>query len=53
MTTDTCYGCAHHQPAQNSPNPTQAWGKCLKTGRGRYGVARVCDDYEPKTKLET
>ncbi len=39
----TCFECDHFRPAVNSPNPTQAFGRCEKRGRGRYGVATACE----------
>jgi hypothetical protein len=39
----TCYECSHFRPAVNSPNPTQAFGRCEKRRRGRYGVATACE----------
>jgi len=40
----TCYECPDFRPGQNSPNPTQAWGYCIKFKRGRYGVAKPCHE---------
>jgi hypothetical protein len=39
----TCFECGHFRSAVNSPNPTQAFGRCEKRGRGRYGVATACE----------
>jgi hypothetical protein len=39
----TCYDCGHFHPAVSSPNPTQAWGSCQKSGKGRYGCAMACE----------
>jgi hypothetical protein len=50
-TDATCYECAHFNPARSSPNPTQAWGKCRKLEKGRYGVARACDAYQLAARL--
>ena len=41
--TSTCFGCFHFLPADNSPNPTQAWGHCDKRNKGRFGVAAACE----------
>lgn len=41
--TLTCYVCGHFRPAISSPNPLQAWGRCEKRKRGRYGVAKTCE----------
>jgi hypothetical protein len=38
----TCFECGHFRPAV-SPNPTQAFGRCEKRNRGRYGCATACD----------
>lgn len=34
----TCADCPHFEPYPG-PNPRQAWGKCLKKGKGRFGCA--------------
>ena len=39
----TCHECGHFRTADNSPNPTQAWGHCKKRDKGRYGVATACE----------
>ena len=39
--TFTCFSCSHFRPAV-SPNPTQAFGRCEKRKRGRFGVATAC-----------
>lgn len=39
----TCCECGHFRPAVNSPNPTQAWGRCRNRERGRYGAAMACE----------
>ncbi|MBU4232758.1 MAG: zinc-binding protein [Proteobacteria bacterium] len=39
--TFTCFSCSHFRPAV-SPNPTQAFGRCEKRRRGRFGVATAC-----------
>jgi hypothetical protein len=39
--TFTCFRCSHFRPAV-SPNPTQAFGRCKKGKRGRFGVATAC-----------
>ncbi len=38
----TCFECGYFRPADSSPNPTQAWGRCEKRKRGRFGVATAC-----------
>ena len=38
----TCYECGYYRPANNSLNPSQAWGYCEKRDKGRYGVATAC-----------
>lgn len=38
----TCADCAHFS-AYPGPNPKQAYGRCLKRNRGRYGCATPCD----------
>lgn len=43
--TLTCFECVHFHPAVKSPNPTQAWGHCQKRNKGRYGVAKTCEDF--------
>jgi len=40
----TCHDCGHFRPAV-SPNPTQAWGRCLDRNKGRYGCAMPCDRF--------
>ncbi|MBM4284358.1 MAG: hypothetical protein FJ128_03785 [Deltaproteobacteria bacterium] len=40
----TCHDCGHFRPAV-SPNPTQAWGRCLDRKKGRYGCALPCDRF--------
>jgi hypothetical protein len=40
----SCYECGHFLPA-NSPNPTEAWGRCSKQAGGRYGCALTCGDF--------
>ena len=37
----TCADCPHFE-AYPGPNPRQAWGKCRKRGRGRFGCATAC-----------
>lgn len=44
----TCFECAHFRPAEPSPNPTQAWGRCEKKNKGKFGVAKVCEGFKPK-----
>jgi len=39
--TFTCFNCSHFRPAV-SPNPIQAWGRCEKRKRGRFGCATAC-----------
>lgn len=38
----TCADCPHFE-ANHGPNPRQAWGQCLKRGKGRYGCATACE----------
>ena len=38
----TCADCPFFS-ASRGPNPQQAWGRCLKRGRGRYGCATACE----------
>jgi hypothetical protein len=38
----TCADCPRFS-ASLGPNPRQAWGRCLKRGRGRYGCATACE----------
>lgn len=37
----TCADCPHFS-AYPGLNPRQAWGRCLKRGRGRFGCATPC-----------
>jgi hypothetical protein len=39
----TCFECGYFRPAVSSPNPTQAWGRCEKRNKGRFGVATACE----------
>ncbi|MFA4901749.1 MAG: hypothetical protein WC600_03285 [Desulfobaccales bacterium] len=39
----TCFECDHFRPAVSSPNPTQAFGRCEKRKKGRYGCATACE----------
>jgi hypothetical protein len=39
----TCFECGFFRPAVNSPNPTQAFGRCQKREKGRYGCATACE----------
>ena len=38
----TCADCPFFS-ASCGPNPQQAWGRCLKRGRGRFGCATACE----------
>jgi hypothetical protein len=38
----TCFECKHFSPGQ-SPNPTEALGRCHKSGEGRFGCAMACE----------
>lgn len=38
----TCADCPHFE-ANQGPNPLQAWGRCLKRNKGRYGCATACE----------
>lgn len=50
---DICNNCGHFRPAAQSPDPAQAWGYCHHLGKGRYGMARVCDAFRDKsTKMQ-
>jgi hypothetical protein len=40
--TLTCFDCPHFE-IYPGPNPSQAWGKCLKKNKGRYGCATACE----------
>lgn len=39
----SCFECYFFDPADFSPNPTQAWGFCRNMKKGRYGIARACE----------
>jgi hypothetical protein len=39
----TCADCDHFNPSRG-PNPRQAWGRCGKRKRGRYGCATACEE---------
>lgn len=38
----TCFECPHFE-TYPGPNPRQAWGKCLKRKKGRFGCATACE----------
>lgn len=38
----TCFECDYFRPTVNFPNPTQAWGRCEKRQKERYGCGTAC-----------
>ena len=39
----TCFECGYFRPANRSPNTIQAFGRCEKRKKGRYGCATACE----------
>jgi hypothetical protein len=39
----TCFECGYFRPADPSPKTIQAFGRCEKRKKGRYGCATACE----------